>query len=275
MFFSFFAVIITAIAACFLRFFQLIRFTDSQTGFVIGDNKLTYIIYGILALSIAFAFVYSLLARRYVRKINFIGNKLIYASLLILSASFFFDFVHQVYNCQNYILSSDKKSYIEYNYLFPMAFQALFALLTCFYLIICAKSVRGTMIDFKNFKFFHLVPLAWGFCRLLAIMTEIFEVESVESFLEFVFVVFYCGFTLCCASSVDDENKLIKPSFSFFALGLFACAFSFSLARILMIISGEFAKLNQVSFSSVTYLLIGFFAVMCELAVYITKKVSE
>lgn len=275
MYFSFLAVIITAIAACFLRFFQLIRFTDSQTGLVIGDNALTYIIYGVLSLSVIFAVVYSLLARRCVRKMNFIGNKSVYASLVILCITYFFDFVHQVYNCLNYVQSTDNQPYIEYNYLLPIAFQALFALLTCFYLIICAKSVRGTMIDFKEFKLFHLVPLAWGFCRLLVIMTEIFDVESVESFLEFVFVVFYCGFTLCCASSVDDENKLIKPSFSFFALGLFACSFSFSLARILMIISGEYEKLNQVSFSSITYLFIGFFALMCELAVYITKKVSK
>ena len=275
MYFSFLAVIAFAVAACFLRFFQLIRFTDSQTGFVIGDNSLTYILYGVLVLSVAFAALYSFLARKRIRKINFIGNKGIYASVIALCITYFFDFVHQVYNCFDYIQTADKQAYIEYNYLLPMGLQAIFALLTCFYLIICAKSVKKTAIDFKNFKLFHLVPLAWGFCRLLVIMTEIFDIESVESFLEFVFIVFYCGFTLCCASSIDDENKLIKPSFSFFALGLFALSFSFSFARILMFISGKYEKLSRVSFSAVTYLFVGIFAVICELSVYITEKVSE
>ena len=106
-------------------------------------------------------------------------------------------------------------------------------------------------------------------------MTEIFDVESVESFLEFIFIIFYCGFTLCCASCIDNEKKLIKPSFSFFALGLFSLSFSFSFARILMIISGEYEKLSKVSFSAVTYLFIGIFALISELSVYIIKNKGD
>ena len=257
MYFSFLAVSITALAACFLRFFQLIRFTDSKTGFVIGNELITYILYGVLILSVVFAVIYSLIARNKIRKISFIGNKGIYISLIALCIAYFFDFVHQVNNCYSYIQTASRQSYVEYNYLLPMGFQAIFALLSCYYLIVCAKSVRETKIDFKNFKLFHLVPLAWGFCRLLVIMTEIFDVESVESFLEFIFIIFYCGFTLCCASSIDNEKNLIKPSFSFFALGLCSLSFSFSFARILMIISGEYEKLSKGSFSAVTYLFIG------------------
>lgn len=275
MYFSFLAVSITALAACFLRFFQLIRFTDSKTGFVIGNESLTYILYGVLILSVVFAVIYSLIARNKIRKISFIGNKGIYISLIALCIAYFFDFVHQVNNCYSYIQTSSRQSYVEYNYLLPMGFQAIFALLSCYYLIVCAKSVRETKIDFKNFKLFHLVPLAWGFCRLLVIMTEIFDVESVESFLEFIFIIFYCGFTLCCASSIDNEKKLIKPSFSFFALGLFSLSFSFSFARILMIISGEYEKLSKVSFSAVTYLFIGIFALISELSVYIIKNKGD
>ena len=80
---------------------------------------------------------------------------------------------------------------------------------------------------------------------------------------------------MCCASSIDNEKKLIKPSFSFFALGLFSLSFSFSFARILMIISGEYEKLSKVSFSAVTYLFIGIFALISELSVYIIKNKDD
>ena len=210
MYFSFLAVIITALAACFIRFFQFLKYTDAKSGLVVGDDLLTFVLYGVVALSLFFCFLYFFFSKRYERIIAFIGNKSIYITLLILSFTYFFDFVHQVYNCAQYISQDDTQNYIEYNYLLPMAFQAVFAILTCFYLIICAKSVKGTLIDFKYFKLFHLTPFLWGFCRLLVILTEIFDVESVESFLEFIFIVIYCGYTLCCASAVDSDDGKIK-----------------------------------------------------------------
>ena len=268
MYFSFLAVIITALAACFIRFFQFLKYTDAKSGLVVGDDLLTFVLYGVVALSLFFCFLYFFFSKRYERIIAFIGNKSIYITLLILSFTYFFDFVHQVYNCAQYISQDDTQNYIEYNYLLPIAFQAVFAILTCFYLIICAKSVKGTLIDFKYFKLFHLTPFLWGFCRLLVILTEIFDVESVESFLEFIFIVMYCGYTLCCASAVDSDDGKIKPLLSFFALSLFSVSIAFSLARILMIISGNYEDLSRVTFSALTYLFIG-------LSVFITENVSK
>ena len=275
MYFSFLAVIITALAACFIRFFQFLKYTDAKSGLVVGDDLLTFVLYGVVALSLFFCFLYFFFSKRYERIIAFIGNKSIYIALLILSFTYFFDFVHQVYNCAQYISQDDTQNYIEYNYLLPMAFQAVFAILTCFYLIICAKSVKGTLIDFKYFKLFHLAPFLWGFCRLLVILTEIFDVESVESFLEFIFIVIYCGYTLCCASAVDSDDGKIKPLLSFFALSLFSVSIAFSLARILMILSGNYEDLSRVTFSALTYLFIGLFAMNCELSVFITENVSK
>lgn len=275
MYFSFLAVIITALAACFIRFFQFLKYTDAKSGLVVGDDLLTFVLYGVVALSLFFCFLYFFFSKRYERTIAFIGNKSIYITLLILSFTYFFDFVHQVYNCAQYISQDDTQNYIEYNYLLPMAFQAVFAILTCFYLIICAKSVKGTLIDFKYFKLFHLTPFLWGFCRLLVILTEIFDVESVESFLEFIFIVMYCGYTLCCASAVDSDDGKIKPLLSFFALSLFSVSIAFSLARILMILSGNYEDLSRVTFSALTYLFIGLFAMNCELSVFITENVSK
>lgn len=275
MYFSFLAVIITALAACFIRFFQFLKYTDAKSGLVVGDDLLTFVLYGVVALSLFFCFLYFFFSKRYERIIAFIGNKSIYIALLILSFTYFFDFVHQVYNCAQYISQDDAQNYIEYNYLLPMAFQAVFAILTCFYLIICAKSVKGTLIDFKYFKLFHLAPFLWGFCRLLVILTEIFDVESVESFLEFIFIVIYCGYTLCCASAVDSDDGKIKPLLSFFALSLFSVSIAFSLARILMILSGNYEDLSRVTFSALTYLFIGLFAMNCELSVFITENVSK
>ena len=87
--------------------------------------------------------------------------------------------------------------------------------------------------------------------------------------------VMYCGYTLCCASAVDSDDGKIKPLLSFFALSLFSVSIAFSLARILMILSGNYEDLSRVTFSALTYLFIGLFALNCELSVFITENVSK
>lgn len=42
-----------------------------------------------------------------------------------------------------------------------------------------------------------------------------------------------------------------------------------------MIISGQYEKLSKVSFSAVTYLFIGIFALISELSVYIIKNKGD
>ena len=56
MYFSFLAVIITALAACFIRFFQFLKYTDAKSGLVVGDDLLTFVLYGVVALSLIFCF---------------------------------------------------------------------------------------------------------------------------------------------------------------------------------------------------------------------------
>ena len=51
MYFSFLAVIITALAACFIRFFQFLKYTDAKSGLVVGDDLLTFVLYGVVAVS--------------------------------------------------------------------------------------------------------------------------------------------------------------------------------------------------------------------------------
>ena len=92
MYFSFLAVIITALAACFIRFFQFLKYTGAKSGLVVGDDLLTFVLYGVVALSLFFCFLYFFFSKRYERIIAFIGNKSIYITLLILSFTYFFDF---------------------------------------------------------------------------------------------------------------------------------------------------------------------------------------
>lgn len=275
MYFSFLAVIFTAVAACFIRFGQLLKYTDVKTGLVTQNRMLTYSLYICVLLGVIISAFYSFKAKKLNRQINFIGNKSIYVSLLFLCGTYFFDFVHQGYNCYQYFYIAEEQNYMEFNYLIPLALVCVCAILSCYYFAVLAKSVKGTFVDFTKFRFFHLVPLLWGFFRMLAIMTDVFDFESVESFMEFLFVMFYCGFALCCASAVEDKQHKIKPLYSFFALSLFAISTSFSFARILMIIAGRYSYLSPVSFSSVTYFAVGVFALVFELAVYIKGNKTD
>ncbi len=269
MYFSFLVVIAGAVAACFIRFCQLIKYTDIKTGLVTENRMLTYSLFICILFCVLICAFYSYKAKELDRQINFIGNKSIYVSLLFLCGTYFFDFVHQCYNCYQYILQSKEQNYTEYNYLISLILVCVFAIFSCYYFGVCAKSVRGTFVDFTKFRFFHLTPFFWGFFKMLMIITDVFDIESVESFLEFLFVMFYCGFALCCASAVEDKKHMIKPAYGFFALSLFLVSISISAPRLLMVIAGKYSMLSVASFSSITYLATGVFALSFELAVYI------
>lgn len=253
-----FAVTVLTVAVCVLRFFQLLKYTDSETGFVTGGKNLTYSIYALLIGCFAVAAVYAFGKREYKTTLSYGSSKMVLGISYLLPAAFFFDFIHQCYNCFDYI---QKTAYVEYNYIIPLAVSGVAALLSSFYFFTFAVTYRGSNYDLKNFTSFHFMPVIWAFFRLIVIMTRIMNVlTGVDDFCEFIFLAFLLSFLFCFISALDKMQEKATGLFVFFAIITAVMSCVVALPRIAMLISGNANVLNKVTYSCTAYIAVGIFA---------------
>ncbi|MCH5320293.1 MAG: hypothetical protein J1E36_00920 [Eubacterium sp.] len=252
-------IIITVIASCVLRFFQLF----GKISF--NGNTDSYILYLLIFLCFVFAVIYSVFKKDLAETFDISnGKKSIFLSSALLSLSFFYDFIHQGYNCYSYVSSV---FYIDYVYLIPMGVSGVFALISCFYFLTLALTERNENYDFKNFTFLHFAPVVWAFSKLIGIMSQIIDVKNnVELFSEFILICITLCFLFSMISAVDKKNAGATRAFVFFSLMLTAMAFIVALPRIVLIMM-DFSTFSEVTFSSVTYLMSGVFSltILCDI----------
>lgn len=251
--------IIPVIVSCVLRFFQLLDFTDKKTGNIIGDGKMSLTVYILLAAAMIFNFIYVKNKTSFAPLLDFEkGGKSEYAVSVFLAVAYFADFVHQTYNCYNYM---SRVSYIEYAYIIPMAVSGVLALLNCFYFVCFAMTAGGSNYDFRNFTIFHFMPAVWCFSKLIMMMLKIIDVkQNVEGVLEFLLVAVMIMFFFCYISMVDNKGAISRV-FVFFANAVLIMAAVLVLPRYAIIVSGNLGVLSPVDYTGVTYLAVGIFAV--------------
>jgi hypothetical protein len=257
-----------AAAACVFRFLQLYRYTDSQTGFVSGHIEYSYIVYGLFALCIAAASIPASKCRREGSVIHFRGNRSLHASMLILSAAFFFDFVHQCYNVYLYL---DTNAYIEYNYLIPLALSGVCSLTSTFYVYFTSLTVKGLNYDINKLTVLNFAPFLWAFLRLVIIMVSIVDIRAgVESFCEFLYLASLSIFLLCSVSAIDRGDGSVTGLMVSSAYTTCFAALVAAVPRLLMMLIHKGELLSRVTFSCITYLATVLFAY--EIMMSITVK---
>ncbi len=249
---------ISVIAVCVLRFYQLLKYTDPSTGYILGNGDLTYIIYGLLILGLVSVALYSFRNMKTACILDQNTGRLIPVTAYLLSAVFFIDFIHQCCNCFDYFQSTP---YVEYNYIIPLAVSGISALLSCFYYATLAMTCRGTEYDFRNFTLIHFAPAAWAFSKLIVITVKIMDVTAgVETFCEFIFLSAFLCFSFCFISGVEKSEEKATRMFIFSALITFILSAVVALPRLFIMISGNFKLLNSVDFSCSTYIMLGIFS---------------
>lgn len=256
---SVFGIIITVLASCALRFFQLLRFTDSDTGSVTGNTTGTLVLYGLLAVLFLLSLLYCKGLDINVKPFDFENNsKRISVGSALLSVSLFVDFIHRCYIAYTYFESN---SYIEYRYIAVLALSGVFALLSCFYYSTFTLTANGSNYDFRNFTMLHFAPILWAFTRLCIIMIELVNVASaVETCVEFIFIVFCISFMFSFASAVDKLDHPASRVLCFTALMTGETAFVLALPRLMMITIGKASMLYNSGFTSVSYIMLGIFS---------------
>lgn len=243
-------------ATCILQFFALLT-PSSDKGTV---TALSYTSYALIALILAFSYVYASGCRRTVKAICYSTDSLgLAVSSALVCAGMLYDFVHQCYNCYNYFENS---GYIEYNYIIPIAVSGAFALISCAYYIAFYLTVRGTGVDYKRFNLLHFAPLMWAFFKLFNLVTSLLDIKSgAQDICNFILLVSFLPFFLAFAAASDKKEK---PAGKLFITSLLFCAamcFIVSLPRLAVLLFGGAGKLESVTFSSPTYFTFGLFAV--------------
>lgn len=258
---SVFSIFITVLAACALRFFQLLALTDAQTGLVAQNGKSSVVLYIMLMLCFAGTLLYCKGLELKVRTFDFENNgKAVSVGAVLLALSFFADFIHQCYNTYSYL---EGASYMEYRYLIPLILSALLALVSSFYFITFSKTANGANYDFRNFTLLHFAPLAWAFTRLCMIMTRLLNaVSDVETGVEFIFLAIFISFMFSFISAVDKKECAATGVFVFTAAALCEVAFVIVLPRVLMIVSGKLNDLFIPDFTAVSYIMLGVFSLI-------------
>lgn len=254
-----FFIALSVIAACVLRFFILLDFTDKKTGYVVEGTVLPLFLYAVLGVILLFVGLFSKNKTQPSSLLDFEGSsKGECLNYLFLSLSFFIDFIYQGYICYDYLSGTD---YIEYVYVIPLIITALLALICCFYFGCAAMTANGSNYDFRNLTVFHFAPVMWGLVRLIMMMLKIIDIRlGVENMLEFLLLSFMMMFFFSFLSMLDNGGAPGK-AFIFFALSTFALSVVLVAPRAVIIIMGKSEMLCRVTYSNINYLAIGIFAV--------------
>lgn len=254
-------IIVTVIAACVLHFFQLHTYSDGVQNQEQVNTNFSFIIYLLIFLGFVLSAVYSSLKKMTANVFELEnGRSSIFLSSILLSISFFYDFIHQGYNCYSYISGV---SYVEYAYIVPLAITCLFALVSCFYFITFAMSAKNENYDFRNFTFLHFSPVIWAFSKLLTMMIRIVDIRvNIETFCEFILICVMLGFFLSLISAIDKQDSGAKKTFVFFSCMLTFMSSIVAVPRMIEIVLSSGDSIGQVSFSSVTYLMLGIFSLV-------------
>lgn len=249
---------VVAGVAVFLRFRQLLFFTDHTTGLVEPDGEIySYWIYGLIFCSAALCLVFALRCRCSAPGIVPKSQNKVVAFAFLNAAAFFMDFVLQAFDCFDYI---ENTAYLERNELALMILLGVFALLSSFYYITVGMTLGGSQYDFRSFRIFHFVPVVWAIIRLLDILVEMVNLSmGTETVIEFIYLVFLLMFYFSFITSAVSERNAGR-GIVFFAMVTFMLSLILELPGVVTSLVGRQSEMSDAVFSRITDLVCGLFA---------------
>lgn len=262
---------LTVISATILRTIQLLKYTDVQTGHILQSAKETmFVFYSICIVMILFCIIFSYKANCCNNPFESKKSKALSLFSSLAGISLFYDFVHQSLNSYDYI---SKTSQIQMNYLVPLVLVGISALACSFYFFLMSSYFISNKYDFRQLKYFHLMPTMWMLFKLLiCIVTYVDERFAEEAFFEYAVLIFGILFFILLIRCMDDE-KFNLSHVVFIGISYALCALIISVPRIIVLFMD--VETASVSFSSVTYLFTGLFALSFSVNILKSKNLNE
>lgn len=257
-------------SGCMIRLIQLLKFTDIDTGLITGAHSLSYIVYALAGLAMICGVIYSFLNKD--GKIPELSNSKRHSMLfLILSISFFWDFLHQCLNTVRYL---DSTLIVEYNYTFAVIALGICALICSVYFYMISLTAKGTYYDYRKFNLLHFCVILWGFMKLLILMLNISDiVYGSEYFCEFIFCIMVIISSFCYISILDKKQDNPSKLLTFSALGAISMSIIIALPRLLAHVANKQSLIHKSDFSVLTYLMLAI--TMLILVIDTAKKQKE
>lgn len=250
---------ITGVAVV-LRFFQLLLFTDGDTGWVTAAGApLTYALYALLPVAAGGCVA---CARRQIHTVAAVtdnGSRRLSVAAYAVSVAFFFDFIYRCYLCYQV---ADSAVYVPWNDMVSQVLTAVFALLSCSYYFVVGRSYGGGGYDFRAFRFFHFVPAMWGFCRLLTILAKLVSVMAdAKTVCEVLFLTALLLFLFSFATAAVTSRNAGR-SVVFFGLLTFVFACVSAMPQLLIVCIGRYSAVGGGLYFGLADLLLGGFALV-------------
>jgi hypothetical protein len=254
---------VAAVGAGAMHLVQLLKQLDSAESSSSADSLGVYIL---ILLGFVFSIIYASQKKDLAKVFDFEkSTKSIYWAAGLLSVTFFYDFLHQGYNCYSYV---SRVSYVEYAYIVPLGISCLFALLSCFYFLTLAITAQNSNYDFRNFTLLHFSPVIWAFVKLLSIMLQIVDVRvNVDVSCEFILLCVVLCFLLSMISGIDKMNAPASRMFAFSSIMTAFMAIVTAIPKAVIVLMGKGDDVGSTTFSCVTYIMLGAFSLtlMCDI----------
>lgn len=232
-----------------LRTYQYLKIIEPGTGFYKTSDISVWLLYAALALFCLALFVVSLLNKKRIR----LSQKLIrkpvngaacvfFALTLIVNAVTRFGDASSLYfdNQNQMIMKSG---------VYPLFFEAVFAVLAALYLAVLAIGYFNGRADPSEYKLLAITPLLWSICRILhRFMRTISFVNVSDLFYELFMLVFLMLFFMAMAQVVSRVGTE-RNDWKLFAYGLPAgifCLLCF-VPRAILVLVGKSELLAVLS----------------------------
>ena len=244
-------------SAVVLRCVQMFRYTEASTGFILrGAEKTVALFFTLCTAAVFLCSVF--LSKKNSFKNPFAKHKsnAVFYSCIFAAIAMFYDFVHQCMNCYQYI---SENIHFEMNYFIPLCIVGISAVFCAFYYVIMGISFVTDKYDFRQFGYFHIMPLCWYLFMLLSGLTRNDDgLYAEESMLHYAVLIFGILFYISVVRCIDNNLRKLK-TFCFLGFSYGALCIILSVPRIAAIICGM--DVHTVTFSALVYLFTGIFAV--------------
>lgn len=240
-----------AISLCVLlplRVYQVTQLIDPETGFFAQSNFTVPLFYILCAFVIAAVTALSFLSEKAGRTRNVVGRNIptgVSAGLTALAVMF--DSVYRVYSFiemnSDYVETADftRMQYLSKSGATALLLQAVFGVLTAFFLWIYTVSCFSKSAKLSGFSILSVAPVAWAICRIIArFVRKISFVNVSDLLLELFMLVFIITFFMAFAQIVTKVNAE-EAAWRLYGCGVPAAllAFLVSVPRLFLIAIGH------------------------------------
>ncbi|MCD7723693.1 MAG: hypothetical protein LUH82_07065 [Clostridiales bacterium] len=251
-----------------MRFVQLYKFTNSESGNIFsGGESSICAYYALLFIFIVCVSVYASFCEVQ-NPFSAAPSKPLQLCSFAAGISMFYDFVRQCLNCYYYV----QNEYLEYVYLFFIALNALFALVSAFYFFTMAASFNTPSYNFALLGVLHTAPFLWAFSRLFYCLSIIVNpIYSQENVLSFILIALLTLFFMLYLLLVDSKNAKPKPTLTA-VLGFIYSFIAVSISLPRLILYFFYTELYNAYYSAVTYFVTGVFVFAFSSSILISNR---